>query len=186
VNFFEISQSPYSVEVLGIFVCSDVGYVMDKVVCTIELKDRMFDRMFDRAFVKRSCQMVYGGPIAKDTWRNWKLWGGLDTSALYFNFDNFCWLMAIATIRRQHRICGQYPELKSSQIAIVRDSLDLQTMIGELIATTDRAAVMRGYQLPKALESHGIVVTWKNLSDRFKLSTNGWYGLWDVMAMVKG
>ena len=154
---------------------------MDRVMGAIGLKERVFDR----AFVRRSCEMVYGAAIAKDTWRNWKLWGGLDTSAVYFDFDAFCWLMAVATIRRQHRVSGQYPELKSSQISIVRDSLDLQTMIAELIATTDRAVVMRGYQLPKALESHGIQVTWKDLSDRLKISTNGWYGLWDVAEMVR-
>ena len=154
---------------------------MDEVMGTIGLKDRAFDR----AFVKRSCEMAYGAPIAKDTWRNWKLWGCLDTSATYFDFDGFCWLMSVATVRRQHRIRGQYPELKSSQIAIVRDSIDLQTLVSELVLTTDRAKVMRGYQLPKALESHGIKVTWKDLSDRLKISTNGWYGLWDVMDNLK-
>lgn len=118
---------------------------------SIELKNRLFPAYV----VKLCCEQVYGSPISKSAWCNWRKWVGVKTK--WYRFDQLCCLYAIAYIRSKPK--NKRKELRADQIKAVACKAETHEILAAVIHLYDREGFVFGRDAVEALKLHNISVS---------------------------
>jgi hypothetical protein len=160
----------------------------------------LYERRFRSSIVKNTIACVYGKPIPKDTWRNWREWANyvapklpgfknVRTSERTYSYQQFCGLYAIAVLRRREREqqVTHYPPLKSSDIILLAKDQDMHAEISGLIKMIDSEFVV-GADADKALHAiEGISVSLRTIQRNVPgFSTSKLYRLDYLKRFVNG
>lgn len=121
----------------------------------------LLERRFPSAIVRACCEKVYGKSIATGTYRNWRSWAGVKKAAKYFSFEQFCFVIAIAEVRR--RTYPNAPELARPDIELIAKSVEIQEAISKTTQRLDEMGFVCGRDAVKALEDRGYKISRTNL-----------------------
>ena len=120
------------------------------------------ERRFPSGDVRRCLDVAYGRRVSNDAYRNWRGWAGVGGG--WATYDQFCFLLAIAVIRRSQRGSRlERTELERRQVVEIAESLEIQEMVAGAIAQTDSLGLVCGRDLPAALEQHGYQISRSSL-----------------------
>lgn len=115
-------------------------------------------RYFPVSMVKVYASRIYGN-ISRNAWHNWRLWAKVPKGAMLVTFNQFCCIVAIATLRTEH----PRRELSRSEVDQLANSLELQTSIVAVIEFMDNSGAIAGSDAIKALQIRGKKVTLRSL-----------------------
>lgn len=120
-------------------------------------------RKFPTRMVRDCCSVIYGKPISRDAWTQWRRWSGVQARSRYLSFEQFCYLAAIAWIRG-HQLQHGNPrtELRRTEIDVIANGVELQSEIKRLLDIVDVDRCI-GRDAPLALAARGLDVSLRSL-----------------------
>lgn len=116
-------------------------------------------RQFPVAFAKKYASRIYGKIPASHTWSNWRSWAGVSEYASAVNFDQLCFLAAVATIRSYHR----RRELTRQEVNALACTVAIQEPLTNLIRYLDATGFVAGSDAIDALRARGVSTSFANL-----------------------
>lgn len=115
-------------------------------------------RSLPSSIAKVCCERVYGKSIAPATWSNWRRWAGISNRAREIDFDQFCFLVAIAEIRRRQFPVTHTSELIYAEVLAISQSVEVQLAVSGAIREMDFRGFVSGRHAAIALAEKGLSV----------------------------
>lgn len=123
-------------------------------------------RSLPSSIAKVCCERVYGKSIAPATWSNWRRWAGIGNRAREIDFDQFCFLVAIAEIRRRQFPSAHTSELIYDEVLTISQSIEVQSAASAAIREMDLRGFVWGRHAAIALAGKGLSVARSTLYEK--------------------